>query len=60
MTKTITFTDPEWRLLMQWAGFEERKADTQRMMALPHSPQEASAEADQLLIQSIQDKLRSA
>jgi hypothetical protein len=56
-TRSFTFTAEETRLLMRWASRADHEADSTRMLTRPNSPQEAAAEADQLLVQQIQDKL---
>jgi hypothetical protein len=57
-TRTFVFTPEERRLLAQWASHEWQLADDRRMLSRPGSPQEAAAEADQALIEVVQQKLR--
>lgn len=57
-TRTFTFTPEETRLLAQLVSHEWQLLDDRRMLSRPDSPQEKSAEADQLMVQTLQDKLR--
>lgn len=60
MTRDIVFSDEEIRLLTQWATRAYQEADVTRLTARIDSPQEKAAEADQVTIRKIKEKLMRA
>lgn len=57
-TRTLVFTQEQIRLISQWATNAWHDADQARLTSRIDSPQEASYKADQLFIETIQEKLR--
>lgn len=58
MTRDITLTDQQIRVIRRWADAAWTDADQQRMLAQPGSPQEAACLADQKEIEIIRELLR--
>lgn len=58
-TRTLILTQEQLRLISQWANNAWHDADQARMMTRPNSPQEKAAEADQLFVGEILEKIRN-